>query len=162
MKKIVFFLCSLGMFQSMSLTATTGTTTASTTITYTIGSIDAIAVSANPGPLNITTAVAGSAPTAAVDTTTTYAVTTNNSNRKITGALTSTMPTGVTFSVTMAAPTGATSAGTVNLSTIPASLVTGISNIAQGGLAVTYNLAATVGAGQVSGSTNTLTFTIGP
>lgn len=142
--------------------ANTGATTATATIAYTIGSIDALAFSANPGPLNIVTAVAGSPPTSVIDITTTYAVTTNNKNRKISGALTSDMPAGVTFSVAMAAPTGATSSGPTAMSTKSAFLVSKISNIAQGGLAVTYTLNATINAAQIAGATNTLTFTIGP
>lgn len=139
-----------------------GATTATATVTYTIGSIDSISVSGNPGPLNVTTATPGSGPTSATDVTTTYSVTTNNTARKITGAVASSMPSGVTLDVSLAAPSGATSAGTVNLTTTAASLVTGIANIAQGSLAITYTLAATVSAAQVAGSTNTVTYTIGP
>ncbi len=137
-------------------------TTATSTVTYTVGSIDAISVSGNPGPLNVTTAVAGSAPTSATDATTTYAVTTNNTARKVTGGLASAMPTGITLTASLAAPSGGTSAGAVTLTTTATSLVTGIANVAQGSLAITYTLAASVDAAQVAGSTNTVTYTIGP
>ncbi len=137
-------------------------TTATATITYTIGSIDAISVSGNPGPLNITTAVAGSAPTSVSDTSTTYAFTTNNTARKITGALATAMPSGVTLTVALAAPSTGTSAGPVTMTTTAASLVTGIANLAQSGLTITYTLSATVSAAQVTAATNTITYTIGP
>jgi hypothetical protein len=137
-------------------------TTATATITYTIGSIIAISVSGNPGPLNITTAVAGSAPTSATDATTTYAVTSNITAQRVTALLASTMPTGLTLSVALAPPTGGTSTGTVALTTTSQALVTGVSNVAQSGLTITYTLAATVSAATVTAATNTVTYTIGP
>lgn len=136
--------------------------TANTTVTYTVGSIDSISVSANPGALNITTAVAGSAPPSAVDATTTYAVTTNNTARRVTGSLATAMPAGVTLSVALTAPSGGTSAGAVTLTTTSNALVTGIAHVASSGLSVTYTLTATLSAAQVAAATNTLTYTIGP
>lgn len=152
------FLASFCLLQVSAFAATTATAT----ITYTIGSIDAIAVSGNPGPLNVTAATAGSAPSSASDASTTYAVTTNNTARRITASLATNMPSGVTLSVALAAPTGATSLGAVNVSTTAATLVTGISNIAQAGLAITYTLTASPSAAQVTAATNTITYTIGP
>lgn len=137
-------------------------TTAIATITYSIDSIDSISISGNPGPLTISTATAGSTLTTATDNTTTYAVTTNNSSRNITGSVATAMPTGVTLSVALDAPTGATSLGEVALTTTDASLVTGIANLAQASLMITYYLDATLDASQVSGATNTVTYTVGP
>ncbi len=137
-------------------------TTANATVTYTISSIDSISVSGNPGSMTINSATAGSNPTAATDATTTYSVTTNNSARKVTGQLASAMPSGVTLSVTLGAPSGGTSAGAVSLTTAAQNLVTGISSVAQGSLTITYSLSATLAASQVSGATNTVTYTLGP
>jgi hypothetical protein len=139
-----------------------GSTTASATVTYSIGSVDAISISGNPGNLNITDAVAGSSPTSATDATTTYAITTNNTSRKVTGALASDMPNGVSLAVNLDAPSGASSTGATTLSTTAANLVTGLATEAQGGLSITYSLSATVSADQVTGSTNSVTYTIGP
>lgn len=161
MKKL-FFALFIGLFLFKVNDQIEAATTATATITYTIGSIDAITVSGNPGTLTVSAAVAGSAPTSATDATTTYAVTTNNTARKITGALATVMPTGTTLTVNLGAPTGGTSAGAVTLTTTAASLVTGIANIAQGSLTITYTLAATVSATQVTAATNTLTYTVGP
>lgn len=155
-KKVVAFLGIAALLQHVEVEAST---TATAHVTYTVGSIDAISVSGDPGPLNVTTATAGSAPTSATDATTTYAVTTNNT-RSIVGVLTSAMPTGVTLSANLVAPSGGTSAGAVSLSTTSASLVTGISTLSASGLTVTYTLAATVSATQVAGATNTVTYTI--
>jgi hypothetical protein len=155
---LLLSLIGLMLFPQASWSATTATAT----VTYTIGTILAITVSGNPGPLNVTTATAGSPPPSATDSSTTYAVTCNVASQRVTGSLASAMPTGVTLAVTLAAPTGATSAGAVSLTTSAQSLVTAISNVAQSGLAVTYTLTATLSAATVSAATNTVTYTIGP
>lgn len=140
-----------------------GALTATATVTYTIEEIDPISVSGNPAPLVISSATAGSQPSVATDSSTTWAVTSNTTYpTKVTGELAQPMPTGVTLSVNLQAPTGATSLGTVPLSTSPADLVTGIGNVAEGSLMITYTLAASVNATQVTGATNTVTFTEGP
>jgi hypothetical protein len=70
------------------------------------------------------------------------------------------MPAGVTLSVNLAAPTGATSAGAQALGTTAVDVVTGITKIAQGTLGVTYTLSATASAGVVSSTSRTVTYTI--
>ncbi len=137
-------------------------TTATAIVTFTIASIDSITVSGNPAAFVINSATAGSPPTTLTDTTTTYAITTNNTARKITGAIDTAMPTGVTLSVALAAPSTGTSAGTVALSTTAANLVTAIANVAQAGLQITYTLAATVNAAPAALATRTVTYTVGP
>ena len=62
------------------------------TVTYQVSAINEISVSGNPGALIVITAVPGSQPTAVTDATTTYAITTNIANKKITGALNTAMP----------------------------------------------------------------------
>ena len=156
----VLTICLLSL--NLSGLHATGSSTATATVTYTINSIDSIAVSGNPGPLNITTATAGSNPSSAVDSSTTFAVTSNNSSRKITASLASNMPPNITLSVDMVAPTGATSAGSIALDTTTQSLVTGIGNLAQGSLGITYILTATTSASPVTAATNTVTYTIAP
>lgn len=160
LKKIIYpFIAVVAVCGGSLLDAAT---TATATVTFTIGSIDSITVSGNPAALTINAAVAGSAPTSATDATTTYAVTTNNTARRVTGAIDTVMPTGVTLSVNLGAPTGATSAGAVALTTTAQALVTAIANIAQGSLTITYTLAATVSAAQAGPLTRTVTYTVGP
>lgn len=137
-------------------------TTATATVTYTIGSIDSIAISGDPATLTVSTAVPGNPPSICVDSTTTYAITTNCAGRKITGALDSSLPVGVSLGAELAAPTNATSSGSVDLTTTPQNLVTGISNIAEGGLTIAYCLCTTVDASQTAGATTTVTYTITP
>lgn len=130
------------------------------TVTYEVQAINELAVSGNPGALTISTATAGDAPDAVTDATTTYAITTNETNRKITGAINTNMPDGVTLSVTLATPAGGTSAGKKSLSTSATDLVTGISTLNESGKAITYELAATSAAGVVASASKTVTLTI--
>lgn len=153
-------LCSAALL--LTFGALEAATTATATVTFTIGSIDAITVSGNPAALVVASATAGSGPTSATDATTTYAVTTNNTARRVTGAIDTAMPAGVTLSVALAAPTGATSAGPVALTTTAQALVTAITTLAQGSLTITYTLAATVAAAPVTAATRVVTYTIGP
>lgn len=156
MKKYLLF---IALFSSSILDYTEAATTATASISYTVGSFSAITVSGNPGTLTINTATAGSQPTAATDSTTSYAVWTNYA-QKIYGSLASNMPSGVTLTANLVATTGGTSAGAVTLSTTSATLVSGVNNSYQSGLGITYTLSATPSAAQVTGSTNTVTFTI--
>lgn len=134
--------------------------TAQQTVTYEVQAINELAVSEPTVSLTVNSATAGLAPTAVSDSSTSYAITTNESGQKITGSLNSDMPTGVTLSVTLAAPSGATSAGKQALSTTPVDLVTGISTLNESLKAISYELAATTAAGVVPPATKTLTLTI--
>lgn len=137
-----------------------GSSSSTQTVTYEVQAINEISVSGNPAPLIVSAATAGSQPNSVTDATTTYAVTTNESNKKITGAIDTAMPSGVTLTVNLAAPTGANSAGAVTLTALAADLVTGISTLAESGLTITYTLSATVTAGVVASANKTVTFTI--
>lgn len=132
--------------------------TAGQTLTFQVDAINQIAFSGNPS-LVINSATAGSAPASATAGAT-WAVTTNQSNAKITASINAAMPANVTLTVSLAAPSGATSAGAQSLGTIATDLVTGITQVAQGALTVTYTLSATPTAGVVASTTRTVTYTI--
>ena len=134
--------------------------TATQTVTYEVQAINELAVSGSTASLTVNAATAGSAPTAVTDSSTSYAITTNETNRKITGALNSDTPSGVTLAVTLAAPTGGTSAGKQNLSSTPVDLVSGISTLNETGKGITYELSATSAAGVVASASKTVTLTI--
>ena len=134
--------------------------TATQTVTFEVQAIDEISASGDPGALTISTATAGSEPTDATDNSTTYAVTTNGTNKKITGDIDSDMPSNTTLQVNLGAPTGGSSSGDVTLSTTAADLVTGITQRAESGLTVSYTLSATVAAGVVASDTRTVTLTL--
>jgi hypothetical protein len=132
--------------------------TATQTVSYEVTAINEISVAGSPS-LVINDATAGSGLTSA-SASGTYAITTNETNRKVTAQIDSNMPSGVTLSVTLAAPTGGTSTGAVTLSTTAQDVVTGVSNVNQSGLSISYGLAATVAAGVVAAGNRTVTYTI--
>jgi hypothetical protein len=134
--------------------------TANQTVTYEIEAINELSVSGNPGALTVNAAVAGAAPTAVEDATSSYAITTNETDRKITGAIDTDMPAGVTLTANLAAPTGGTSANAVALTAVAADFVTGISTLNETAKSITYGLSATSAAGVVASATKTVTFTI--
>ena len=134
--------------------------TATQLVSFEVAAINEISVSGNPGTLIISAALPGSNPTPATDSSTTYAITTNGTNKRITAAINEPMPTGLTLKVNLEAPSVGSSAGDVILSTIAASVVTGISQVADSSSTITYTLEATAQAAEVSSGTKTVTFTL--
>jgi hypothetical protein len=129
----------------------------SQTVQVQVNAINVIAVTPAAG-LVISTAVAGSLPS--VQSTASWAVTTNQTGAKVTARINTAMPPGLTLSAEMAEPAGgAVSAGMKVLSTTATDMVTGITMVAQAGMLVTYQLDATLAANPTSGS-KTVTFTI--
>lgn len=131
---------------------------ATQTVHFQVNAVNQLAVSGAPS-LAITTAPAGSGLTSATASGSTYAITTNESNQKITASLNQAMPDGVTLEVMLTAPSGANSAGSVQLGTAGADLVTGISATAASALPILYRLNASAQV-QLGPSSRTVTFTI--
>ncbi len=134
--------------------------TATQTVTFEVQAINEISVSGNPGNLIVNSATAGSQPDAVSDNSTSYAITTNETTKKITGAIDTNMPANTTLQINLTAPTGGTSAGNVTLTTTAADLVTSISQVAESGLTITYTFSATVSAGVVTSTSRTVTLTL--
>jgi hypothetical protein len=132
--------------------------TATQVVTFQVDAINQIAFSGSPS-LVVNTATAGSNPSASTSAAS-WAVTTNQTGSKITASIGSNMPAGLTLSVNLAAPAGASSAGAQSLSTVAVDLVTSITMLAQGALGVTYTLDATAAAGVVASTSRTVTYTI--
>ena len=118
-----------------------------------------LTVSGNPAALNITAAVAGSQPTAVSDNSTTYTVLAVFTSH-ITAQLAANTPVGVTLRVTLAAPTGATSAGPVALDVTARNVVNSITNLLPQTRGITYQLSALASAGVISSRTATVTLTV--
>lgn len=129
------------------------------TVTYAVSAINEISVSGNPAAMTVSAATAGSQPNAVTDATTTYAITTNQSNKRITGAINTAMPDNTLLKVTLTAPTGG-SASQVTLTATAQNLVTGISTLAESGLTISYEFSATVSAGVVASASKTVTLTV--
>jgi hypothetical protein len=133
--------------------------TATQTVTFQVDAINQVAVSGTPS-LVINAAVAGGAPTSVTSSGSTWSVTTNQTGAKITASISSALPTGLTLSAQLGAPSGATSAGMKTLGTSSVDLVTGISKLNATGLSLNYQLDATPAAGVVNSSTRVVTFTV--
>jgi len=129
------------------------------TVTFEVQAINEIAVSGDPAPLVINTATAGQQPTSVSDNGTTYSITTNETGKSIHAVLDQDMPQGLTLTIDLAAPAGASSSQ-ATLSTTAQTVVTGISPVAQSGLTITYTLSADVTAGTVAQTSRIVTLTI--
>ena len=133
--------------------------TATQVVHFQVNAINRIGVSGTPS-LAVTMATAGSAPASAVSSENSFAVTTNQTNAKITASLSAAMPPGLTLSVDLGAPPGASTAGRQPLGTTPVDLVTSISRVRASGLSLTYQRDAAPDAGVVSEDTRVVTYTI--
>jgi hypothetical protein len=135
-------------------------TSATQQITYQVLAINAISVSGNPGALIINSAMAGYQPTAVSDASTTYAITTNGTDKRITGMLNAAMPSNTQLKAAITAPISGTSAGPVTLTASALNLVTGIGGVAQSGMTISYEFTATVASGVISSTQRTVTLTL--
>ena len=133
--------------------------TATQTVSLEVLAINELAVSGSPSLMSIGTATAGSQPTPATNSATSYLITTNSPNRKIQAKVDSTLPANTSLVVSLAAPTGATPVSNVALSTTDQDVVTGINTLIDAGKAISYQFNATVAAGLISTS-RTVTFTL--
>lgn len=134
--------------------------TASQIVRFQVNAVNQLAVTGNPSPLVVNAAAAGSAPAAATSAGTSYAITTNQANQKITASIDQAMPAGVSLEINLGAPAGASSAGDVSLNMADADVVTGISNTAATSLPITYRLVAAPSAQVAGPASRTVTFTI--
>ncbi len=125
-----------------------------------VSNAQTISASGSAPALVINTAVAGSAPVAAVVSTPTYSVSIPSGTWKITAQLDAVPPAGSSLRVALAAPAGATSLGSVTLTTAAQDVVTSISAGDFVGLGIAYTLTATVAAGTISRRDGTVTFTL--
>ena len=133
--------------------------TATQVVHFQVIPISHVAVSGSAGPIVVMSAVPGSAPTSASMGGSSYGITTNETNQKITAALDAPMPAGMTLAVALAAPAGAASAGTRTLGTAAADVVTGISTVSASALPIVYTVSASASAPVAPGS-RIVTFTI--
>jgi hypothetical protein len=117
-------------------------------------------VSGSPSTMKVSTATAGFGLTPVTDASTKYTLFEfSGGHHEITAQINAAMPTGVTLTVELAAPSGATSTGPVALSVAAHPVVTNIST-AFTSSAITYELSATPAAGVVPVQSRTVTFTI--
>ena len=118
-------------------------------------------VSGNPQALTVHTAIAGLAPSPATDMGTSYSLTLSQSS-SVVAQLDGPLPAGVTLRIRLVAPPGGTSAGWVNLSTGSTTLVISVPPGTYAGLAIAYELSATLTAGVIPLSSRQISFTVVP
>lgn len=105
-------------------------------ITYRIDPINEISINGGTSSLVITVdkdsqKTSGSA---------SWAITTNETNKRVIGSIDADMPPGIKLYVELEAPKGSLNRGAVSLSTDPKNLVTHISRVAENNLRITYKL----------------------
>ncbi|MEO8620889.1 MAG: hypothetical protein ABI625_07480 [bacterium] len=122
-----------------------------------------LTVSGSPAPFNVTTAVAGSNPTAISSSGLTYFLKSKHpaGPTQISAELDSPMPAGTTLTLNMAAPgTNGTSLGPVALDATPRAVVIDIDKVNGNTYGMTYTFSATAAAGVVASQTRTVTLTM--
>jgi hypothetical protein len=138
------------------------TDTATQTVTYGVDEISTISVSGSPGAMTLTTATAGSAPTAVPDATTTYSLTNNagEDSKMVTATMDRNTPADVTLEVTLEVPDAYATATKQILSTDTVKVLEHIGNVSVTGKTITYSLSAYKGAAAISAQSVEVTFTI--
>jgi hypothetical protein len=146
-------ICIAALLQGRAFGAQIGTSV----VTFNFQAIDELTVIGTPS-LTINSAVAGEQPQPVTDTSSTYSVSTNGTNKRITAVIDKLMPAYTTLEIQLTAPGSGTSTGYKTLSTTAADVVTGISHIASSNRMITYRFSATTSAGVLTDScTVTLT-----
>jgi hypothetical protein len=117
-------------------------------------------VSGSPATMHISAAIPGAGLTPVTNASTKYTLLEfSGGHHEITAQINSPMPAGVTLTVQLAAPSGATSVGPVALGVAAHPVVTNIST-AFTSSTITYELSATPAAGVVPVQSRTVTFTL--
>ena len=160
MKKSIAILAAAMM--SLLLVQSASAQTATQALSLSVSKVYRIAITGGTVTLAINTGAAGTdALTAVSNATSTYAITQNNSAAtKITANLDAAMPKGH-LTIALAAGTGATSAGTVDISDGTArNVVTAIPMGATTGNAITYSFSANASEGLLTSTSKTVTLTV--
>lgn len=138
-----------------------GAQTQTQTVNFSVVAINQLAVTSTPVSLTVNSATAGNDPAPVSDASSVWSITTNQTNTKVSANIPSDMPAGVTLSVLLGQPAGATSVSRDLASGTAQDLVTGITKLKALALPVTYTLTATAAAGVASGS-RVVTYTLTP
>ena len=116
--------------------------TATQTVTFSVVSSSRAAIASIATPMTVRAAIANSTTTSASVAGSSYAITTNELNQKISASLNEAMPSGLSLAVSLSPPTGAASRGTTQLGATAADVVTGISATNAMSLPLVYTLTA--------------------
>lgn len=148
LKKLTVFLFTLLFIITVPLFVNAGDT-ATQNLNLIVEAINEISLSQSSVDLLVTASEAGLMPDRVIDSTTTMAYSTNETNRKITAQLDKALPNGI-YMLLEVTTNDATSAGEVSLTSDPVDIITGISNVAESGKTVTYQVNADMNAAPVT------------
>ena len=121
-------------------------------------SAQTVTVLGTPAPFNVTTAVAGLQPAVITNAVTSIRVVGIQGAEKISAGLNAPMPAGTTLTILLAVLPGATTVGTVTLTTTVVMLEYDIQN--DGTARITYTFSATAAAGVIPSQSRIVTFTL--
>jgi hypothetical protein len=161
-KKVILTLSAAACFFLGSGTASAQPTTDTVTVTYEVASITQLNLN-GAASVKIIAGTPGALLNSVIDASgVTYDITNNagENSKKLVGSINSDMPNETSLSVQVSAPSGAESEGLVALTTVPQELVTGIDNVTESLLAISFKLEATVAAGVIASATKTFTLTV--
>lgn len=116
--------------------------TATQTVTFSVVSSSRAAIANVAAPMTIRTASKSRTSTSASVAGSSYTITTNESNQKISASLNEALPSGLSLAVFLSAPVGASSRGATQLGATAADVVTGISGADAVALPLVYTLTA--------------------
>jgi len=149
----------MSAFLVIAAAASASAQTATQALTIDVQAINKITVAGGAHTLTINTATAGDAPDAQTWTTS-WAITTNQSNMKVTASIATPMPANTSLAVDLGAPAGGSSSvGVVTLDDTEKDLVTGITKLNASSMPLAYTATAGAAAG-VQTISKTVTFTI--
>ena len=121
-------------------------------------SAQTVTVLGTPAPFNVTTAVAGLQPAVITNAVTSIRIVGIQGAEKISAGLNAPMPAGTTLTILLAVLPGATTVGTVTLTTTVVMLEYDIQN--DGTARITYTFSATAAAGVIPSQSRIVTFTL--
>lgn len=114
------------------------------TVSFNVQAINEIATTGIPIIREIKTIMENSRPVKIIHVTSTYSITTNETNKKITGFLKTNLPQDIKLVIDLEAPSNATSIRNVTLTNIPSDLVIGVTRVAESGKIINYKLSVPV------------------
>lgn len=162
-KKLVLILSAVAVCCCLGAgTASAQPVTDTAVVTYEVESITQLNLN-GAANVKIVAGTAGAGLPSVTDSTgVTYDITNNagTDSKKLVGKINTAMPANTVLSVSVTAPSGASSAGFVALTASDQDLVTGIDNVNEASVAISFKLDATVAAGVVASATKTFTMTI--
>lgn len=138
-----------------------GSNVATQTVTFSVCPISEISISGDPPSLVATSAAPGTDMSEVTDNSTYHSITTNGSSENLIVTLDSPMPAGTMLCFMASPPTGAVS-HCLELDSNNQTAISGITQIAEGNLQISYTFKASVAAGIISPTSRIVTFTLTP